>query len=141
MADIWTYFEQRLEHLDDEEFRAAYAKAKELDGDDPLPLHREELRNLELFGQWAAGRRPKWLTETPGRPAQRAPSPRWPRTPGARVRAARAVLGVSQQTLAGSIGLPRSTLGRIERGERPLTFDEAVRIAESLDIVLDALRP
>lgn len=62
---------------------------------------------------------------------------------GAAVRARRKVLSISQETLADLAGIDRSHMGKIERGERNVTFLNIVRIAESFgcnpsDLLIDA---
>ncbi|NVH75945.1 helix-turn-helix transcriptional regulator [Paraburkholderia sp. JPY432] len=52
---------------------------------------------------------------------------------GAVVRARRLKQGLSQEALADLSGIDRSHMGRIERGERNVTFLNIVRIANALD--------
>lgn len=51
---------------------------------------------------------------------------------GAAVRARRAELGLSQETLADYAEIDRSHMGKIERGERNVTFLNIMRIANAL---------
>lgn len=62
---------------------------------------------------------------------------------GASVRARRLALGLSQEALADSAGVDRSHMGKIERGERNVTFLNILRIAKAIgckpsDLFLDA---
>ncbi|WP_454834183.1 helix-turn-helix domain-containing protein [Pseudomonas lini] len=62
---------------------------------------------------------------------------------GASVRARRLALGLSQEALADSAGVDRSHMGKIERGERNVTFLNILRIAKAIgcmpsDLLLDA---
>ena len=51
---------------------------------------------------------------------------------GAAVRARRAELGLSQEALADYAEIDRSHMGKIERGERNVTFLNIVRIAKAI---------
>lgn len=51
---------------------------------------------------------------------------------GAVMRARRQALGLSQEALADLAGVDRSHMGKIERGERNVTFLNISRIAEAL---------
>lgn len=51
---------------------------------------------------------------------------------GRAVRAARHDAGLSQEALADAAGIDRSHMGKIERGERNLTFLNLLRIAGAL---------
>lgn len=53
-------------------------------------------------------------------------------TLGAAVRARRVDLALSQETLADAAGIDRSHMGKIERGERNVTFLNILRIATAL---------
>ncbi|MDH4562304.1 helix-turn-helix transcriptional regulator [Pseudomonas sp. BN411] len=62
---------------------------------------------------------------------------------GAAVRARRAQLGFSQEALADAAEIDRSHMGKIERGERNVTFLNIARIAKALqckpsDLLLEA---
>ena len=62
---------------------------------------------------------------------------------GAAVRARRAELGLSQEALADYAEIDRSHMGKIERGERNVTFLNIVRIAKAIqcepsDLFIDA---
>lgn len=64
-------------------------------------------------------------------------------TLGAAVRARRVALALSQETLADAAGIDRSHMGKIERGERNVTFLNIVRIAKALqckpsDLLIEA---
>lgn len=52
---------------------------------------------------------------------------------GAVVRAHRVALGLSQEALADAAEIDRSHMGKIERGERNVTFLNILRIANALD--------
>lgn len=58
---------------------------------------------------------------------------------GARVRAERQQLSVSQEELAERAGLHRTYLGGVERGERNLGLVNVLRIARALNIPPSAL--
>lgn len=58
---------------------------------------------------------------------------------GARVRAERERLGLSQEDLAGRAGLHRTYLGGIERGERNIGLLNVLRLARALRIPAAAL--
>ena len=51
---------------------------------------------------------------------------------GEAVRAARKALAMSQEALADASGIDRSHMGKIERGERNITFLNIVRIAKAV---------
>ncbi len=51
---------------------------------------------------------------------------------GAAVRARRKALGLSQEALADAAGIDRAHMGKIERGERNVTFLNIVRIAVAM---------
>lgn len=51
---------------------------------------------------------------------------------GAAVRARRLAIDVSQEALADEAGIDRSHMGKIERGERNVTFLNILRIAKAL---------
>jgi transcriptional regulator with XRE-family HTH domain len=53
---------------------------------------------------------------------------------GARVRASRNRLGLSQEGLASRSGLHRTYIGGIERGERNIALINIVQLAKSLEI-------
>jgi len=62
---------------------------------------------------------------------------------GAAVRTRRLTLGLSQEALADLSGVDRSHMGKIERGERNVTFLNIARIAQALeckpsDLMIDA---
>ncbi|EJO94893.1 helix-turn-helix domain-containing protein [Ectopseudomonas hydrolytica] len=62
---------------------------------------------------------------------------------GKAVRARRAQQALSQEALADAAGIDRSHMGKIERGERNVTFLNIARIASALgckpsDLLLDA---
>lgn len=64
-------------------------------------------------------------------------------TLGAAVRARRVALELSQEALADAAGIDRSHMGKIERGERNVTFLNIVRIAKAMqckpsDLLIDA---
>jgi Predicted transcriptional regulators len=53
---------------------------------------------------------------------------------GARIRALRRGLGLSQVQLAERIGMDHRTISRLENGYRNTGIDELVRIARGLDV-------
>ncbi len=62
---------------------------------------------------------------------------------GAAIRARRKVLLLSQEILADAAGIDRSHMGKIERGERNVTFLNVVRIAKAVgckpsDLLIDS---
>lgn len=62
---------------------------------------------------------------------------------GAAIRARRKLAQLSQEALADAAGIDRSHMGKIERGERNVTFLNIARIALALecrpsDLILDA---
>jgi len=58
---------------------------------------------------------------------------------GAAVRAHRKAAGFSQEALADYAGVDRSHMGKIERGERNVSFLNVLRIARALSITLEEL--
>lgn len=62
---------------------------------------------------------------------------------GAAVRARRVALMLSQESLADAAGIDRSHMGKIERGERNVSFLNILRIANAVgympsDLLIDA---
>lgn len=55
------------------------------------------------------------------------------------IRARRAKIGFSQESFADKVGLHRTYMGDIERGERNLSLNNLVRVADALDIRLSQL--
>jgi transcriptional regulator with XRE-family HTH domain len=53
---------------------------------------------------------------------------------GRRVRRIRTERGISQEELARALGVHRTYLGGVERGERNLTLRSVERLAERLDV-------
>lgn len=58
---------------------------------------------------------------------------------GQRIRDLRAKQGYSQESFADSIGVHRTFIGTIERGESNLSFHNLVRIATALGVTLSQL--
>lgn len=58
---------------------------------------------------------------------------------GRRVRALREALGISQEAFADRVGIHRTYIGGIERGERNPTLATLCRIAAALDLPLEEL--
>ena len=56
-----------------------------------------------------------------------------------RVRAARELLGWSQERLAEVSGLHRNYVGSVERGERNISIDNMERVAIALNVSLESL--
>ena len=52
---------------------------------------------------------------------------------GQAIRAARMARGLSQEALADAAGIDRSHMGKIERGERNVTFLNKVRVSAALE--------
>lgn len=59
--------------------------------------------------------------------------------PGHVLRAARIDQGLSLRALAARIGLPFSTLSKLENGKMALTYDKLVRLAQGLNVDIGAL--
>jgi transcriptional regulator with XRE-family HTH domain len=59
--------------------------------------------------------------------------------PGHALRAARIDQGLSLRALAARIGLPFSTLSKLENGKMALTYDKLVRLAQGLNVDIGAL--
>lgn len=57
------------------------------------------------------------------------------------IRAARDASGLSQRVLAAQIGVTPSMLQSIENGNTPCSLYVAARIAEALDLTVDAFAP
>jgi transcriptional regulator with XRE-family HTH domain len=60
---------------------------------------------------------------------------------GKNVQKARKVRGISQEELAGSAGIDRSYMSRIERGIVSVSLEKVYVIANTLDCELDELLP
>lgn len=58
---------------------------------------------------------------------------------GKRIREERKRLNLTQEKLAESVDISDSYLGQIERGERNLTLDTLIRIANRLNVTIDYL--
>lgn len=58
---------------------------------------------------------------------------------GKRIREERLRLNLTQERLSEDIEISTAYLGQIERGERSLTLDKLVRLANRLDVTLDYL--
>lgn len=58
---------------------------------------------------------------------------------GTAVRARRVKLGISQEALSDYAEIDRSHMGKIERGERNVTFLNMIRIAKAMDCSLSDL--
>ena len=64
------------------------------------------------------------------------------RIAGANIRVYRKARGVSQEELADSLGVHRTYMGGVERGERNLTLRSLERLAERMGVdPVDLLRP
>jgi len=59
--------------------------------------------------------------------------------PGHALRAARIEQGLSLRALAARIGLPFSTLSKLENGRMALTYDKLVRLAQGLNVDIGSL--
>ena len=53
------------------------------------------------------------------------------------VHARRRALGLTQEELAGVIGVHRTFVGQFERGKRSVRFDLALRLAQALGLDID----
>ena len=63
-------------------------------------------------------------------------------TIGLKIREVRRTRGLSQQAFADELGFDRTYIGSLERGERNLTLDTVVALAERLGVdVLELLVP
>jgi transcriptional regulator with XRE-family HTH domain len=60
---------------------------------------------------------------------------------GKKIRGARKLRGISQESLALMCRVDRSYMGRIERGEANLTLEKLYQVAQSLDCEPSALLP
>ncbi len=60
---------------------------------------------------------------------------------GSRIRELRKVKGYSQEGFAAEIGLDRTYMGSVERGERNIATLNLIRIAKSLDVEIGELFP
>ena len=58
---------------------------------------------------------------------------------GKRIKEERLKLHLTQEKLAEHVDIPTSYMGQIERGERNVTLDTLVRIANRLDVSIDYL--
>ena len=58
---------------------------------------------------------------------------------GIRIKELRRKQSMSQEELAFKVGVDRSYMGFVERGERNPTLDKILKIAKSLDIMLSEL--
>jgi len=58
---------------------------------------------------------------------------------GKRIREERQLTGFTQEQLADTINISTAYMGQIERGERKVTLDKLVLIAEKLQVTLDYL--
>jgi len=61
------------------------------------------------------------------------------RTLGKIIQARRSKLGYSQESFADAIGVHRTYIGSVERGERNVTLKNLLLIAEGLDMPLSTL--
>jgi transcriptional regulator with XRE-family HTH domain len=58
---------------------------------------------------------------------------------GETIRTLRANLGYSQESLADKVGIHRTYIGSIERGERNVSLENLLRISEALELSLSSL--
>jgi transcriptional regulator with XRE-family HTH domain len=58
---------------------------------------------------------------------------------GRRIRNERLRLGITQEKLAEDVNISASYIGQIERGERSLTLDTLVQVANRLSVTIDFL--
>src|SRR3954447_9481947 len=59
--------------------------------------------------------------------------------PGEALRAARIAKGLTLRDLAGRVGMPYSTLSKLENGKMSFTYDKLIRLAQGLGIDLQEL--
>jgi transcriptional regulator with XRE-family HTH domain len=55
------------------------------------------------------------------------------------IRAKRTALGYSQESFSDKVGIHRTYIGSVERGERNISLQNLVRIADALGVALSAL--
>jgi transcriptional regulator with XRE-family HTH domain len=60
---------------------------------------------------------------------------------GKQIRRLREKLGFSQEAFAAEVGIDRSYMGGIERGERNISALNLIRIAKAMDVEVGALFP
>lgn len=58
---------------------------------------------------------------------------------GKRIRQVRLAKGFTQESLADTVGLHRTYIGNIERGEESVSVDNAAKIAKALKVSLSEL--
>jgi transcriptional regulator with XRE-family HTH domain len=58
---------------------------------------------------------------------------------GKRIRQVRLTKGFTQESLADTVGLHRTYIGNIERGEESVSVDNAAKIAKALKVSLSEL--
>ncbi len=58
---------------------------------------------------------------------------------GEAIRARREALGVSQEAMAERVGVHRTYMGSVERGERNVSLRNIVRIAQALGVTVSVL--
>jgi transcriptional regulator with XRE-family HTH domain len=63
------------------------------------------------------------------------------RSVGRRVAEAREAAGLSQLQVARRLGVPQSSIAKVELGQRQLRFVEGLRLAEMYDVDATALAP
>lgn len=125
------------------ELLADWEEAKRRDRIEPDTMARVRFLDFYRSGEWARAYHAMRAARGDGR-TLRAPPERPERTEtreGALLRAHRILAEVTLRELEGRTGIPRSALSRIERGRSVLSLAAAVKIADALDISLDALRP
>ncbi len=62
-----------------------------------------------------------------------------PSYPAAAIKAARVEQGLTLRALAARIGLPYSTLSKLENGKMELTYDKLLKLAQGLNVELGKL--
>jgi hypothetical protein len=124
------------EHLatyEDEQLLAEWDEAVRRDLFDPDEMACLQLWDAVRSGQYWDSRRQKQQVATRTKPAS---------YPTGRALAAERVRArLTQRALAAASDLSRDSITRIERNVRPMTFDEACRLADALKVPLDRFRP
>jgi len=129
----WDECREHLETYEDEQLLADWDEAVRRDVADPDEMACLQLWDAVRFGQYWDSRRQKEQVATRAKPAS---------YPVGRALAAERVRArLTQDALAAAADMSRDSITRIERNVRPMTFDEACRLADALRVPLDRFRP